>query len=65
MSITVIVPPTNMTGEQYDEVISRLETAGAVPHPDGSTTLASVRQANSESSMCGVRWKSSRRLARL
>ena len=29
MSITVIFPPTNMTSEKYDEVIRRLEEAGA------------------------------------
>ncbi len=29
MSITVIFPPTNMTNEKYDEVIRRLEAAGA------------------------------------
>lgn len=29
MSITVIFPPTNMTTEMYDEVMRRLDEAGA------------------------------------
>ena len=33
MSITVIFPPTNMTAEQYDEAITRLEAAGAGSPP--------------------------------
>ena len=33
MAIAVSFPPTEMTTEQYDETIKRLEYAGALPAP--------------------------------
>jgi hypothetical protein len=35
MSIVVRLSPTNVTRENYDEVASRLESAGVWPNPDG------------------------------
>lgn len=35
MSIVVRLSPTNVTREKYDEVASRLESAGMWPSPDG------------------------------
>jgi hypothetical protein len=35
MSIVVCFNPKNVTREKYDEVIRRLEAAGAWPHPPG------------------------------
>ena len=35
MSIVVRLSPTNVTRQKYDEVESRLESAGVWPDPDG------------------------------
>ena len=62
MSIVVRLSPTNVTRDKYDEVASRLESAGMWPNPDGlDYTFSSGQRETSASARSGILESSSRR----
>ena len=62
MSIVVRLSPTNVTRDKYDEVASRLESAGMWPNPDGlDYHVLFGSEGTSASARSGILESSSRR----
>jgi hypothetical protein len=64
MSIVVRFSPANLTAEQYDQSVQRLEAEACGPRTDATITSASAQTATSKSAKSGTlgsNWRPSAR----